>query len=289
MTLMMSTGSNQGILYIVATPIGNLEDITLRALRVLKEVDLIAAEDTRRTRKLLSHFQIKTPVISYHANNQATRGPELIDKLQQGQNLALVSDAGTPAFSDPGVLLVAQAWDAGVKVEAVPGPAAGVVALSMSGFPGDVTFLGFPPRKAGKRREFFETLAPEPRVLIFYESPQRLAGTLEEMARFFADRQVLVVRELTKLFEEAWRGPLAEVAAQLADRGEIKGECTLVLSCPPKLQEVEVDLAERLLATAQQTALSGRRLTDQVAAELNISRRRVYQTYLELKGQKRLP
>jgi 16S rRNA (cytidine1402-2'-O)-methyltransferase len=280
--------SNRGTLYIVATPIGNLEDITLRALRVLKEVDLIAAEDTRRTRKLLSHYQIKTALVSYHAHNQAVRGPELIEKMQQGQNLALVSDAGTPGFSDPGVMLVAQAWDAGLKVEAVPGPAAGITALSMSGFPGDVTFLGFPPRKAGKRREFFETLALEPRVLIFYESPQRLAGTLAEMARYFADREILVVRELTKVFEEAWRGSLAEVAAQVADR-EIKGECTLVLSCPEKAREAPVDLAERLLETARQTDLSGRRLTDQVAAELNISRRRVYQTYLELKGQKRLP
>lgn len=277
-----------GILYIVATPIGNLEDITLRALRVLKEVDLIAAEDTRRTRKLLSHYQIKTALVSYHAHNQEVRGPELIEKMRQGQNLALVSDAGTPGFSDPGTRLVAQAWDAGIKVEAVPGPAAGVAALSMSGFPGEVTFLGFPPRKAGKRREFFEALTPEPRVLIFYESPQRLAGTLAEMARHFGARKILVVRELTKVFEEAWRGALAEVAAQLADR-EIRGECTLVLSCPEKTQEAEVDLAGRLLETAQKTELSGRRLAEQVARELNLSRRRVYQTYLELKSQKRLP
>jgi 16S rRNA (cytidine1402-2'-O)-methyltransferase len=277
-----------GILYIVATPLGNLEDITLRALRVLKEVDLIAAEDTRRTRKLLSHYQIKTAVISYHAHNQAVRGPELIEKMQQGQNLALVSDAGTPGFSDPGALLVAQAWNAGLKVEAVPGPAAGVAVLSMSGFPGDVTFLGFPPRKAGKRREFFEALAREPRVLIFYESPQRLAGTLAEMAQHFADRQVLVVRELTKVFEEAWRGPVAEVAARLADR-EIKGECTLVLSCPEKSRQEEVDLAARLLAAAQETNLSGRRLAELVATELNMPRRQVYQTYLELKEQGRLP
>jgi 16S rRNA (cytidine1402-2'-O)-methyltransferase len=277
-----------GILFIVATPIGNLEDITLRALRVLKEADLIAAEDTRRTRKLLSHYQIKTALVSYHAHNQATRGPELIAKLTAGQSVALVSDAGTPGFSDPGALLVAQAWEAGIKVEAVPGPAAGVTALSMSGFPGDVTFLGFPPRKAGKRREFLETLAREPRVLIFYESPQRLAGTLAEMARYFPDRQVLVVRELTKVFEEAWRGPVSEVAAQVADR-EIKGECTLVLSCPDKPREIEVDLAGRLLEMAQKTDLSGRRLTDLVASELNISRRQVYQTYLELKAEKRLP
>jgi len=277
-----------GILYIVATPLGNLEDITLRALRVLKEVDLIAAEDTRRTRKLLSHYQIKTALISYHAHNQTVRGPELIERMQQGQNLALVSDAGTPGFSDPGTMLVAQAWEAGLKVEAVPGPAAGVAVLSMSGFPGDVTFLGFPPRKVGKRREFFENLAREPRVLIFYESPQRLAGTLAEMAEHFADRQVLVVRELTKLFEETWRGPVAEVAAQLADR-EIKGECTLVLSCPVKPRQEEVDLAERLLKAAGETDLTGRRLAELVAAELNMPRRQVYQAYLELKEQGRLP
>jgi 16S rRNA (cytidine1402-2'-O)-methyltransferase len=277
-----------GILYIVATPLGNLEDITLRALRILKEVDLIAAEDTRRTRKLLSHYQIKTAVVSYHAHNQAVRGPELIEKMRQGQNLALVSDAGTPGFSDPGALLVAQAWDAGLKVEAVPGPAAGVAVLSMSGFPGDVTFLGFPPRKSGKRREFFEGLAREPRVLIFYESPQRLAGTLAEMAEHFADRQVLVVRELTKVFEEAWRGPITEVAAQCADR-EIKGECTLVVSCPAKPRQEEVDLAERLLKAARETDLTGRRLAELVAAELNMPRRQVYQAYLDLKSEKRLP
>jgi 16S rRNA (cytidine1402-2'-O)-methyltransferase len=277
-----------GILYIVATPLGNLEDITLRALRVLKEVDLIAAEDTRRTRKLLSHYQIKTAVISYHAHNQGARGPELIEKMQQGLNLALVSDAGTPGFSDPGALLVAQAWDAGLKVEAVPGPAAGVAVLSMSGFPGDITFLGFPPRKSGKRREFFEGLAREPRVLIFYESPQRLAGTLAEMAEHFADRQVLVVRELTKVFEEAWRGPINEVAAQCADR-EIKGECTLVVSCPAKPRQEEVDLAEKLLKAARETDLTGRSLAELVAAELNMPRRQVYQAYLDLKSEKRLP
>lgn len=282
------TNQGMGILYIVATPIGNLEDITLRALRVLKEVDLIAAEDTRRTRKLLSHYGIKTRLISYHAHNQAERGPELIDKLRQGQTIALVSDAGTPGFSDPGTLLVAQAWDAGIKVEAVPGPAAGVAALSMSGFPGDVTFLGFPPRKSGKRREFFETLAKEFRVLILYESPQRLAGTLAEMARYFTDRQVLVVRELTKMFEEAWRGPLAEVAAQVGER-DVKGECALVLSCPERSEEAEVDVAASLLQTAAESGLSGRRLTDEVAARLNLPRRRVYQIYLELKNQQRLP
>jgi 16S rRNA (cytidine1402-2'-O)-methyltransferase len=277
-----------GILYIVATPLGNLEDITLRALRVLKEVDLIAAEDTRRTRKLLSHYGIKTRLLSYHARNQTVRGPELIERLLQGEKIALVSDAGTPGFSDPGTLLVAQAWEAGIKVEAVPGPAAGVAVLSMSGFPGDVAFLGFPPRKAGKRRDFFKGLAREHRVLIFYESPQRLIGTLAEMAEYFADRQVLVVRELTKMFEEAWRGPVAEVAARLAGQ-EIKGECTLVLSCPEEPRETKVDLAGRLLKAAAETHLTGRRLAELVAAEANLPRRQVYQAYLALKAENRLP
>ncbi len=280
------------ILYVVATPIGNLEDITLRALRVLKEVDLICAEDTRRTRKLLTHYGLSTPLMSYHAHNQASRGPELIQRLKAGQSLALVSDAGTPGFSDPGADLVARAWDAGVQVEAVPGPAAGVAALSMSGFKGDVTFVGFLPRGEGKRQKMLEGLAKEPRVLIIYESPKRVARTLKEMAacaQGLGNRQVLVVRELTKKFAEAWRGPVAEVAARLAAAGEIKGECALVLSCPLGEAAPEVDLPGCLLAAALQSGLGGRRLADKVAAEINLPRRRVYQAYLALKEQGRLP
>jgi 16S rRNA (cytidine1402-2'-O)-methyltransferase len=275
------------MLYIVATPIGNLEDITLRALRVLKEVDLIAAEDTRHTRKLLTHYGIKTPLLSYHAHNQKTRGPELIRRLEAGQNIALVSDAGTPGFSDPGTDLVARAWDAGLKVEAVPGPAAGVAALSMSGFPGDVTFVGFLPAREGKRREFLYCLANEPRVVIIYESARRLPITLAEIAAVMGHRRVLVVRELTKKFEEAWRGPVQEVAAQLAGQ-EIKGECALVLSCPKGKPAQEVDLAAYLINTARESRLQGRLLTDLVAGELRMPRRRVYQAYLALKAQARL-
>jgi len=275
-----------GILYIVATPIGNLEDITLRALRVLKEVDLIAAEDTRHTRKLLAHYQISTPLISYHAHNQASRGPELVRRLQEGQSIALVSDAGTPGFSDPGADLAARAWDAGLKVEAVPGPAAGIAALSMSGFKGDVIFVGFLPRGEGKRRRFFQELAGENRVLIFYESPKRLPRTLNELAQAMPDRQVLVVRELTKKFEESWRGPLPEVAGRL-DHIEIRGECTLILSCPREAAQpvTAPDLEAYLMQAARQYGLAGRRLADQVAADLKLPRRRVYQFYLDLKGQ----
>jgi 16S rRNA (cytidine1402-2'-O)-methyltransferase len=275
------------MLYIVATPIGNLEDITLRALRVLKEADLIAAEDTRHTRKLLTHYGIKTPLISYHAHNQKTRGPELIRRLQEGQNIALVSDAGTPGFSDPGADLAALAWDAGLKVEAVSGPAAGVAALSMSGFKGDVVFVGFLPAREGKRRELLGRLAKEERAVIIYESPRRLPATLEEIAAVMNNRRVLVVRELTKKFEEAWRGPVQEVAAQLAGR-EIKGECTLVLSCPEGEPAREVDLSGRLIARAEATGLQGRQLTDLVAGELKIPRRPVYQAYLALKAQGRI-
>jgi 16S rRNA (cytidine1402-2'-O)-methyltransferase len=275
------------MLFIVATPIGNLEDITLRALRVLKEVDLIAAEDTRHTRKLLTHYGIKTPLISYHAHNQKTRGPELVRRLEAGQNLALVSDAGTPGFSDPGTDLVALAWDAGIKVEAVPGPAAGVAALSMSGFKGDVTFVGFLPTREGKRRELLGRLANEPRAVIIYESPRRLLATLQEIVAVMGNRRVLVVRELTKKFQEAWRGPVTEVAAQLAGR-EIKGECALVLSCPEGKQIPEVDLSSHLLQKTRASGLEGRRLTDLVAAELKLPRRLVYQTYLALKAQGRL-
>jgi len=276
------------ILYVVATPIGNLEDITLRALRVLKEVDLICAEDTRRTRKLLTHYGISTPLVSYHAHNQASRGPELVQRLKEGRSLALVSDAGTPGFSDPGADLVARAWDAGVKVEAVPGAAAGVAALSMSGFKGDVTFVGFLPRGEGKHRKMLEGLAKEPRVFIIYESPQRVGRTLKELAGLLGNRQVLVVRELTKKFEEHWRGPVAEVAARLAAAGELKGECALVLSCPRKEAALVVDINGYLLAAANQSGLKGRRLADKVATELNLPRRRVYQAYLALKEQGRL-
>jgi 16S rRNA (cytidine1402-2'-O)-methyltransferase len=280
--------STTGILFIVATPIGNLEDITLRALRVLKEVDLIAAEDTRHTRKLLSHYSISTPLISYHAHNQASRGPELIWRLENGENVALVSDAGTPGFSDPGADLVARAWDAGVKVEAVPGPAAGLAALSLSGFKGDILFIGFLPRGEGRRLKMLQGLAQENRVIIMYESPRRLTRTLTEIAGAMPYRQVMVVRELTKKFEEIWRGPLAEIAAKLQAM-EIKGECALVLSCPTsEVAASEMDLDEQLLKIAQKQGLTGRRLADHVAEALKIPRRRAYQAYLALKEQGRV-
>ncbi|MDD3579459.1 MAG: 16S rRNA (cytidine(1402)-2'-O)-methyltransferase [Desulfobacca sp.] len=277
----------QSCLYVVATPIGNLEDITLRALRILKSVDLIAAEDTRQTRKLLTHYQINTSLISYHAHNQETRGQELLERLQAGENIALVSDAGTPGFSDPGADLVAQVWDAGLQVLAIPGPAAGIAALSISGFKGDVSFIGFLPRKGGRRRELLAGLAREARILLLYESPRRLVGTLTELQEIMGDRQILVARELTKYYEQCWRGAISEVLAQIGEQ-EIKGECTLVLSRPTGVGPQIKDLAAYLLAAAQESQDTGRTLSTRVAQELGLPRRLVYQTYLDLKAQKRL-
>jgi 16S rRNA (cytidine1402-2'-O)-methyltransferase len=273
---------------VVATPIGNLDDITLRALKILAKVDLIAAEDTRRTRKLLNHYQIVKPLLSYHSHNEAERIPELIRQLKAGRSLALVSDAGTPGFSDPGTALVAQAWEADIPVIAIPGPAAGLAALSMSGFSGDVTFIGFLPRQAKKRLEFFTQLAPEPRILIMYESPRRVLRTLQELSQIMGSRHVLVVRELTKLFEECWRGPLTSVAAELADK-EIKGECTVVLSRPPAPEQPTRDVTAFLLeAVKRHPAKTGRALALEAAEVLGVPRREAYQAYLALKAAKKL-
>ena len=257
-----------GTLYIVATPIGNLEDITLRALRVLKEADLIAAEDTRHTRKLLTHFGIGTPLISYHAHNQATRGPELIRRLQNGQNVALVSDAGTPGFSDPGADLVARAWDAGVKVEAVPGPAAGVAALSLSGFKGDVTLCGFSAPGGGPRLKMFQGLASEPRVIILYESPRRLARTLEEIAGDHAGPPgpggAGAHQEVRGNLAGAGGGDGRPPAGGRTSRGNAPWCCL-----PPATEAAAAgaaDLEGLLLDRGPGKRLQGRRLADQVAA-----------------------
>jgi 16S rRNA (cytidine1402-2'-O)-methyltransferase len=276
-----------GCLYIVATPIGNLEDITLRALKILQSVDLIAAEDTRHSRKLLAHYQISARLVSYHAKNQERQGPEIIRRLQAGQSIALVSDAGTPGFSDPGTALAALAWENGLAVIAIPGPTAGIAALSMAGFKGDITFLGFLPKQAGKREELLRGLAQEPRVLIFYESPHRLHQTLGEMNLILGDRQILVARELTKFYEECWRGSISEVWAQVSSE-VIKGECTLVLSRPQGPNRKTPDLDSYLLAAAQKTQDSGRALVAKVSSELDLPRRQVYQAFLKLKAKKLL-
>ena len=232
-------------LYLVATPIGNLGDITLRALDVLRGVDRIACEDTRQTQKLLNHFQIARPTVSCHEHNERERAVELVEALKRGERIALVSDAGTPAVSDPGSLLVREAIAAGLPVIPIPGANAAVSALIASGLPaGEFEFLGFLPEKAGARRTLLEELAAArssdpretPRSLIFYEAPHRILETLSDMEQIFGGQlSAVVARELTKLHEEFVRGTLAEVRKELAGRERIRGEITLLVEAPRRV------------------------------------------------------
>ncbi len=215
-----------GTLYIVSTPIGNLEDITLRALRILKESDLIAAEDTRHTRGLLAHFDIHTPLTSYHAFNERGKCQNLLDRVAGGENIALVTDAGTPAIADPGFFIVREAVNAGVKVEVIPGVSALTFAAAATALPVDkFAFYAFPPVKSGRRGKFFEALAAEDKTVFFYESPFRVTGALEYLEKYCgADRNIAIVREATKLHEEVLRGTVSELLTIARQRGSWKGE-----------------------------------------------------------------
>jgi len=218
-----------GTLYLVATPIGNLEDITLRALRTLKECDLVAAEDTRRTGVLLKHFEISKPLISYFQFNEAKRSEEIISRLKAGEKIALVTDAGSPGISDPGERVVKAAINAGLRVEAVPGPAALIAGLTASGLPTDrFYFLGFLPHKSGQRRKVVESLKAIQDTLVFYESPYRIERLLEELSELLPARQVVLGRELTKRYEEFLRGKPAELLAHMRQRS-IKGEFVVIV------------------------------------------------------------
>src|SRR5258707_2246132 len=219
-------------LYLVATPIGNGEDITLRALRVLKEVDLIACEDTRQTLKLLSHYGIKTRLVSYHEHNEMTKAAELVVDLEGGAKIALVTDAGMPGISDPGFRLIALAIRHHVPVVPIPGASAFLAALVASGLPSDsFRFSGFLPAKSGQRRKLLESVRDSPRTQVFYEAPHRLLETLADVAEVLgAERHVVVAREVTKIHEEFLRGRVLEVLDQLKSRGDVKGEITLLIA-----------------------------------------------------------
>ncbi len=217
-----------GILFVVATPIGNLEDISLRAVRILREADLIAAEDTRHTSKLLHHYDIRRPTASLHEHNEQEKVPALVDRLRGGARIALVTDAGTPAVSDPGYRLVRSAIDAGIRVEAIPGPSAVLAVLVSSGLPTDsFMFAGFPPPKSAARRAWFEALSDEPRTLVFFEAPHRIRETIATAIETLGDREAALGRELTKLHEEVLRGSLSAVLDRL---GEPRGEFTVVVA-----------------------------------------------------------
>lgn len=218
----------RGVLYVVATPIGNLKDITLRALEILKEIDFIACEDTRRTKKLLDHYKIKKFLVSYHQHTRIQKINYIINQIKQGKSCALVSDSGTPAISDPGRILVSKAYKAGIKVIPIPGPSALITALSISGFKTDrFLFLGFPPNKKG-RRKFFEQIKKSRYTVIFYESPYRILKTLKELEEIIEEREIVVCRELTKMFETVYRRDFKEVISQI-EKDKIKGEFVVVV------------------------------------------------------------
>jgi 16S rRNA (cytidine1402-2'-O)-methyltransferase len=269
-----------GTLYVVATPIGNLEDVTLRALRTLREVSLIAAEDTRRTSRLLQHYSISTRTTSLHEHNERSKTPALIARLQAGESIALVSDAGTPVVSDPGTYLVAAAHAAGIRVEPVPGASAALAALSASGLlEREFIFAGFPPNRSIARKRWLSALADETRVLIFYEAPHRIRATLEDMLAVFGDRVVAIGRELTKTHEELAVRPISEHLERLT---EDRGEFTLIVSgkrpniTAPDFVVNPDTLAVEFVRLTTNGAKSRREALRMLAVQYHIPARRVF-------------
>ncbi|MBI2935216.1 MAG: 16S rRNA (cytidine(1402)-2'-O)-methyltransferase [Chloroflexi bacterium] len=267
-------------LYVVATPIGNLEDTTLRALRVLREVRLIAAEDTRTAKKLLSHFGLHTPLTSYHEHNKRAKLPALLKALQE-HDVALVSEAGTPGISDPGYELVRSALESGINVVAVPGPSVVTTALAVSGLPaGQFTFVGFLPRRPSARRKALQSLAQEPRTLVLFEAPHRLFDSLGDIAAILGDRRLAVCRELTKLYEEVFRGTVTEALAHFR---QPLGEFTLVIEGAPEASDRE-EAGEEALQQLRRLRRQGQRAQEAVplvASATGLSRREVYKLWLQ--------
>ena len=283
----VSTARTSGTLYLVATPIGNLEDITLRALRILREVSIIAAEDTRRTAKLLRHYDISTRTRSFHEHNERTQTATLLKRLATGQSIAVVTDAGTPLLSDPGARLVGEALRAGFPVQAIPGPSAVLAALVTSGLAGSqFTFVGFPPSRSSERKHWFKDLIIKPRPMVLFEAPHRIKRSLADMLEVFGDRQIAVCREMTKIHEELVEGPISE----LLDRILPKGEFTVVLS-PEPAGSAEVNTAPDSKTLSQEfcdltkTSGSRREAVKELAGRYGLSARETYRRLEEAKSK----
>jgi 16S rRNA (cytidine1402-2'-O)-methyltransferase len=265
-----------GTLYVVATPIGNLEDISPRATRILGEVDLIACEDTRHTRKLLDRYGISRPMVSYHEHNEQPRAMELLADLQAGKNIALVSDAGTPLIADPGYRLVEQARRQGMTVIPVPGACAFIAALSASGLPTDsFLFHGFLPAKQGQRRKLLMELKSLPSTLVFYEAPHRILETLEDIASTLGERRVVLARELTKIHEEFLRGTPAELQAALGERATMKGEFTVMVA-RGESSEVDDTPLDEAVEKLVESGVPRMEAFKTVARQRGLSKREVY-------------
>ena len=279
------TGARQGVLYIVATPIGNLEDMTLRALRILKEVDLIAAEDTRHTRVLLNAYDIKTPLISLHEHNEKERSEMMASKLLSGMNIAYVSDAGTPCISDPGFRLVDLAHEKKIRIIPVPGPSALVAALSVCGISSEQFFFcGFLPSKAGARRRFLESIRQMKCSIAFYESPARIAGALHDVHEILGDRQIVITRELTKVYEEIKRGKVSEFADENFDI-KSKGEFTVIVEgfSPETPSFSDEDIEDKLRQIWENTSLSLRDAVAIIVSETGLPKKKVYDIAVKIR------
>lgn len=281
----MSANTNSGILYLVGTPIGNLEDMTFRAIKTLQSVNLIAAEDTRRTGKLLKHFQINTPQVSYHAHNQTTRTKELVSHLENGKSVALVTDAGMPGIADPGYEMVIAAIAVKIKIVPVPGVSAALTALTVSGLSTDrFIFEGFLPVKQKERIDRLESLQQETRTIIFYEAPHRIILTISDLGTIFGkDRKIVLARELTKLHEEFWRGTIEE-AIELYHHRQPKGEYTLIVAGTPRVEALILSEAELKAELAQllHQGMTRSQASRHLARLTTLSRRQIYQLALEI-------
>ena len=273
---------NQGSLYITATPIGNLEDITLRALRILKEVDVIAAEDTRHTRKLLSHFEISTPLVSYYREKEQERAVQLLERIAAGESVALVSDAGTPGISDPGAVLVRLAQQEGVNIVPIPGPSALATALSVSGITdSSFLFLGFAPSKKSQRKTLLTSLTDHPHPIIFYESPRRIQGLLKDILEIMGDRKGFWGRELTKAHEDLQAGKISDLLER-AEGGKNRGEFVLIVHPGDVTRAEGENLIELLTWYRDNTSLSLKDVSRKLASDLGLSRSAVYQDALKI-------
>ena len=275
---------NSATLYIVGTPIGNLEDTTFRAIQTLQKVDLIAAEDTRHTSKLLQHFHIRTPQLSYHQHNEQSRIPELIEKLNQGKTIALVTDAGMPGISDPGYELVKACVEENISIVPIPGVTASITALCASGLPTNkFIFIGFLPTKIKLREEQLEKLSNSLETVVLYESPYKLLQTLEDLAKILGgNRKIVLARELTKLHEEFWRGTVGQ-AIIYYQNNQPKGEFTLVIAgAEPELPVLSEDTIKQELQELFAQGISRSQASRQLSQKINLSRRKIYQIALKI-------